>query len=67
MRRQDSDLADDNDEEESNDELTLADAVSNYSRNRWNNFKAGFTEFSDIFRAAGRGIRSLFAVDDNDD
>lgn len=71
MRRQDN-LADelggdDNDDDDSGDDVGFADAVSSYSRNRWNNFKTGFVELGDIFRAAGRGIRSLFTGNENDE
>jgi len=52
------------DEEE---DPTFRDAVSTYGRNRWNNFRNSFTEFWDIVRAGGRGVRGWFASDNDSD
>lgn len=50
---------------EEDEDPTFRDAVSTYGRNRWNNFRNSFTEFWDIVRAGGRGVRGWF-VNEND-
>jgi hypothetical protein len=51
---------DDDNVNKRDDDETFWEAASSYGRNRWTNFRDGFTELWDVFRAAGRGFRNVF-------
>lgn len=53
----------DDDVNKRDDDETFWEAASSYGRNRWTNFRDGFTELWDVFRAAGRGFRNVFSSD----
>lgn len=58
-KKEDNDDDDDNANKRDDDE-TFWEAASSYGKNRWTNFRDGFTELWDVFRAAGRGFRNIF-------
>lgn len=55
---------DDDNVNKRDDDETFWEAASSYGRNRWTNFRDGFTELWDVFRAAGRGFRNIFSTTD---
>lgn len=57
---------DDDNVNKRDDDETFWEAASSYGRNRWTNFRDGFSELWDVFRAAGRGFRGIFTTSSSD-